>query len=415
MTNRFGWTVACLLLVAPAGLSEEWPGWRGPRSDGTSTETGLPLHWGKSENIRWKVLIPGKGHSSPIVWGNRIFLTTCTEDSGQRLLLCLDRSDGKVVWQREVIKSRLEAKHALNSYASATPATDGKHIWVTFLDAPDIQIACYDFDGNLVWRRSPGSFQSIHGFCSSPVLYRDMVILNGDQDAEAWIVALDQATGAERWRTNRPNRTRSYCTPLLIDVDGKKQLVLSGSKCVAGYDPDSGRQLWIVDGPTEQFVASLVYTEGVVFVTGGFPTLHVLGIRPDGSGNVTQTHVLWHETRGAGYVPSPIANGHCFFLVTDGGLASCLDAKTGKRHWMERLGRHHSASPVSAGGYLYFTDDDGTTWVLKADPTFQVVSRNTLGEECIASPAVAHGQLFLRTRQHLWCIGNADRRARRSD
>jgi outer membrane protein assembly factor BamB len=414
MRNRIGYAILTLLLVAASCQAEEWPGWRGPRGDGTSAETNLPVRWGATENVRWKVSIPGKGHSSPIVWGDRIFLTTCIEETGQRLLLCLDRSDGKILWQRQVLKAKLEPKHALNSYASSTPATDGKHVWVTFLDDPDILVACYDFDGNLTWRRSPGPFQSIHGFCSSPVLYRDLIILNGDQDAEAWIVALDQATGAERWRTDRPNRTRSYCTPLIIDAAGKKQLVLSGNKCVAGYDPDSGRQLWVLDGPTEQFVASLVYTDGVLCVTGGFPTLHLLGIRPDGTGNVTQTHVLWHETRGASYVPSPVADGHYFFVVTDGGLASCLEGKTGKRPWeKERLGRHHSASPVAAGGYLYFPDDDGTTWVLKAGPTFKVVSRNRLGEECIASPALAHGQIFLRTRQHVWCIGDGDRRARR--
>jgi outer membrane protein assembly factor BamB len=237
------------------------------------------------------------------------------------------------------------------------------------------------------------------------VLYKDLVILNGDQDALAYIVALDKTTGAERWRADRPNRTRSYCTPLIIEAAGRMQLVLSGSKCVASYDPDTGKQWWIVDGPTEQFVASLVFTDGVVFVTGGFPELHLLGIRPDGDGNVTHTHVLWHETRGASYVPSPIAHGHEFYVVSDSGTASCLEARTGKRLWMARLGRHHSASPVSAGDFLYFLDDAGEMFVLKAGPKFEVVSRNKLGEECRASPAISQGQIFIRTLNHLYCIG----------
>jgi outer membrane protein assembly factor BamB len=397
-----------LLILAGTSRAEEWPGWRGPRGDGTSTETGIPIHWSKTENVQWKAAIPGKGHSSPVIWGDRIFLTTCLEDSGKRLLLCLSRLDGKPLWQREVLTTKLEEKHLLNSYASSTAVTDGQHVWVTFLQTPRIVVVAYDMDGNKVWRQSPGNFYSKHGFCSSPVVYKDMVILNGDQDAEAWIVALDKTSGAERWRTDRPNRTRSYCVPLIIDAGGRKQLVLSGSKCVASYDPDTGKQLWLLDGPTEQFVASLVYQDGVIFLTAGFPTYHIMGIRPDG-------HVLWHDTRGAGYVPSPIAHGHYFFLVNDNGIASCLAIQTGKRLWMERLGHHHSASPVTAGDYLYFPDDNGTTYVLRAGPKFEVVSRNALADECYASPAISHGQIFVRTLHHLYCIGRTERAERGSD
>jgi outer membrane protein assembly factor BamB len=313
-----------------------------------------------------------------------------------------------LLWQRVVLTSKLERKHRLNSYASSTPVTDGKHVWVTFLQEPDIQVVCYDFDGNEVWRRSPGRFFSMHGFCSSPVLYKDLLIINADQDAEAYLVALDKHTGAERWRADRPNRTRSYCAPLIVEAAGRPQLVLSGSKCVASYDPDTGKQLWVIDGPTEQYVASLVYTDGVLFLTAGYPDYHNMGIRPDGMGNVTRTHVLWHEkttARKAAYVPSPVAHGQYFFLVSDLGTASCFDARTGKRLWMEQLGRHHSASPVVAEDRLYFVDDDGTTHVVKAGPTFELLSRNALAEDCRASPAVSRGQIFLRTLHHLVCIG----------
>jgi outer membrane protein assembly factor BamB len=406
MATRLACTGLALFFVTSLANAEEWPGWRGPRGDGTSVETNLPIHWSSTNNVCWKVPIPGKGHSSPIVWGERIFLTTCVEEEEKRMLLCLDRSDGRLLWQREVLKSKLEPKHNLNSFASATPATDGKHVWVTFLQYPTMQVACYDFDGNKVWQRSPGQFHSVHGFCSSPVIYKEFVIINGDQDAEAWIVALDKATGAERWRTDRPNRTRSYCTPLVIEAAGRRQLILSGSKCVASYDPDSGKQIWIIDGPTEQFVSSLVFTDNVLFLTAGFPTYHLMGIRPDGHGNVTNSHILWHDRRAADYVPSPIAHGKYFFFVNDNGMsAGCIVAKTGERLWTQRLGRHHSASPVSAGGYLYFLDDDGNTFVLKAGPKFELVSRNALDEECYASPAIAHGQIFIRALHHLYCIG----------
>jgi outer membrane protein assembly factor BamB len=403
-----------LLVLTPPASAGDWPCWRGPHRDGTSDETSIPIRWSRTENICWNVAIPGKGHSSPIVWGDRIFLTTCQEKEEQRLLLCLDRHDGKLLWQRVVVTAKLEPKHQLNSYASSTPATDGRHVWVSFMDDPNMAVCCYDFDGKQVWRRSPGEFHSRHGFCSPAVLYKDLVILNGDQDDVAYLVALDKATGAERWRADRPNRTRSYCPPIIIDAAGKKQLVLSGSKCVASYDPDTGKQIWLMDGPTEQFVASLVYRDNVIFLTAGFPEHHIMGIRPDGEGKITRSHILWRDQRGASYVPSPIAHGDYFFLVSDEGIASCLEIHSGKRRWMEHLGRHHSASAVSAGDYLYFPDDDGTTFVVRAGPKFEIVSRNVLGEECSASPAIANGQLFLRTLHHLWCIGSSERRQRSS-
>lgn len=407
MANRWAYTAVILFLLTAGIRAEPWPAWRGPRGDGTSAEVNVPIRWSSSDNISWKVPIPGKGHSSPIVWDERIFVTTCLEKEEKRLLLCLNRSNGRLLWQREVLQAKLERKHNLNSYASATPATDGKHVWVAFLQDPNLQVACYDFDGNKIWQRSPGEFHSIQGFCSSPVLYKDLVIINGDQDAEAWIVALDKATGAERWRADRPNGTRSYCTPLLIDAAGKKQLVLSGSKCVASYDPDTGNQIWILDGPTEQFVSSMVFAEQVLFLTAGYPTHHLMGIRPNGKGNVTKTHVLWHDRQAADYVPSPIAHGKYFFFVNDNGVAGCIAAKTGERLWTQRLGRHHSASPVSVGDYVYFLDDDGMTFVLRAGPKFEVVHQNALNEECYASPAISHGQIFIRALHHLYCIGPA--------
>jgi outer membrane protein assembly factor BamB len=400
--------VLALGTFAWADNPEEWSGWRGPRRDGTSHETGFPVRWSATEGVVWKIPISGKGHSSPVVWGDRVFVTTCLEENGDRKLLCLDAKDGHALWERVVVTTPKERKHGLNSYASATPVTDGKRIWVGFLEeSKRFSIFCYDFDGKLLWKKSPGEFHSVHGFCSSPLLYKDMVIWNGDQDAEAYIVALDQATGEERWRADRPNRTRSYVPPVIFEAAGRPQMVLSGSKCVASYDPDTGKQIWIIDGPTEQFVASMIYAEGIFFITGGFPDWHVLGIRPDGQGNVTSTHIAWRDKGKdiCSYVPSPVAWGSHFFIVSDVGNATCFEAKTGKRMWKEKLGRHHSASPVAAGGLLYFPDDNGITYVVKAGPSYELVAKNELGEECYASPALSRGRIYLRTAKSLFCIG----------
>jgi hypothetical protein len=387
-------------------LAEDWPQWRGPRGDGSSLESA-PTVWSETQNIRWKTPIPGKGHSSPVIFGDRIFVTTCIEDTQQRLILCVDRISGKILWQREVLRAPLEQKHNLNSFASATPATDGAHVWVAFFERPKIELVCYDFDGNEIWRKSPGEFHSVHGFCSSPVLYKNMVILNCDQDAPADIVAYDRATGSEVWRAPRPNRTRSYCTPLIRTLAGREQLMLSGTKCVASYDPNTGKQLWLIDGPTEQFVASLVETKGILFLTAGFPTYHLLAIDPSGTGNVTKSNILWHDHRGAAYVPSPVASGDYFFVVSDDGIGTCWDAKSGKMLWKHRLGAHHSASAVSSGGNIYFSADDGETFVFKASAQYEQVSINSIGEELRASPAISQGQIFLRGGQHLFCIADA--------
>lgn len=417
-TRRFALLALTLCLAPLTATAEDWPAWRGPRLDGTSNDTNVPLRWSATDNVAWKTSIPGVGHSSPAIHGNHVFLTTCLLKEQQRVLLCLDRRDGKILWQRVVVTSPLERKHKLNSWASSTPATDGKHVYVVFLKQPDVVVACYDYQGELVWSKSPGKFYSPHGFCSSPILYKDKVIVNADQDPAnskqtevGYVVALNKATGAERWRIVRPHHTRSYCAPLIVEAAGKQQLVLSGSKCFASYDPDTGKLHWIMDGPTEQFVASPVYGSGLFFLTAGFPTFHNLAVKPDGSGNVSKTHVAWHEKKigreMASYVPSPIAHGPWFFVVSDYGKVHCFEAKTGKRLWAQQLGEHHSASPVSANGNLYFIADDGVTHVLKAGDKFEEVSRNDLGEECYSSPAIAGGQLFIRTQHHLWCIGSA--------
>lgn len=417
MLSRCSLALCLLCWLTPLTVrAENWPAWRGPRGDGSSTETGLPLRWSNTDNVVWKTPLPGSGYSSPIIWGDRVYLTWCLDEDAKpekpRVLACLDRLSGKILWEKTVLRSKLEQKHGENSWASATPATDGEHVWVAFLDMPSMVVVCYTMDGKEVWRKSPGKLLSRHGFCSSPTLYRDLVILNGDQDAVAYLVALDKKTGAERWRADRPKKTRSYCAPIIVEAAGKTQLVLSGNRCVASYDPATGKQHWLIDGPTEQYVASLVYHDELFFLTTGFPEYHLMAIRPDGEGNITASKsIAWHHrklpAREASYVPSPVAhNGH-FFVVSDQGYASCFEAKSGKKMWMEKLGRHYHASVLVAEGRGYFIADEGDTYVVKAGPTYELLAKNELGEKVFASPATAQGQLFIRGVRHLYCIGTA--------
>ncbi|MBI1311196.1 PQQ-binding-like beta-propeller repeat protein [bacterium] len=414
--------------------AENWPCWRGPRGDGTSLEEGIPTAWNgeTGQNIRWKVELPGSGHSSPVIWDDRIFVAACLEDSQERILLCLDRHTGRTLWQQTVLKSPLETKHTLNSYASSTPATDGKLVFVSFLQvdgstvpAPNVGkprpitpgemvVAAYDFDGQLKWKVKPGEFVSAHGYCSNPVLYRDTVIVNGDHDGNSYIVALNRDTGKTVWKQKRANGIRSYVTPLIRDINGRTQMVLSGSEAITSFNPDDGSVYWTVDGPTEQFVASMVYDGSYFFMAAGFPTHHVVAVKPDGSGNVTETHIKWHSTDAKCYVPSPVLCSGLLFVADDRGTGSAFDAKTGEKVWRDRMGNHFSTSLITNAGKVFFVADDGVTKIV--DPgtqsesgTPEIIAENPLGESTYASPAIAHGSLFIRGEKHLFCIGETSK------
>lgn len=405
--GRF-WGLGLLLLAlnAARGWGEEWPWWRGPRGDGSSLEKNVPLKWSATENVAWKAAVPGIGHASPIVRGDKIFTVSAILETEERMLLCYDRKTGRQLWQKMVVKTPLERKHDLNSFASSTPATDGTNVYVAFLDRREMVAAAYDMEGNLRWSVRTGAFNSMHGFCSSPVLYKDKVILNGDHDGDSYIVALSREDGRTLWKIPRENKTRSYCVPTIFQLSGRTQMVLSGDKTVASYDPNNGKQHWIMDGPTEQFVASIVYnpTADLLFVTGGYPDLHILGLRHDGRGRIGEEKIAWRSNKGVSYVPSPVSVGDWFFIVSDGGIATCYNAKSGKIEWQERLRGGHHASLVAAENRVYFLGDDGTTTVVEAGPEFKVLARNELGERCFASPAISEGQLFLRSDEHLYCV-----------
>lgn len=419
-----GWLLFTLMAAGQV-QAENWSGWRGPRGDGTSQEKDLPTKWNAEtgENIAWKVAVPGEGHSPPTIWEDRLFLATCLPEAEKRMLLCLDRKSGKTLWERQVVESKLETKHRLNSRASCTPATDGEKVYVCFLQvdgstipAPnvgtprpitpgEIIVAAYDLDGNEKWKANVGKFISAHGFSSNPVLYEDLVIVNGDHDGDGYIVALDKSNGEERWRVRRDHGIRSYVTPIIRDVNGRTQMVLSGSQSVASYDPLTGKRHWFMEGPTEQFVASMVFDGDLFFLTCGFPEHHIVAIRPDGEGTIEDSKIAWRTNRGAGYVPSPILVGPYLLVITDGGILSCFDASSGERHWMKRIGTRFSASPVAADGLAYFTSDEGVTTVLRPGDELDIVAENPLGEDCSSSPAISQGSLFIRGHQHLLRVG----------
>ena len=426
MNTRTSIFAIVLVLVTVTGLNaENWPGWRGPRGDGTSESTSLPMSWDGSsgENIKWKAAIPGTGHSSPVVYGDRIFVASCLPKTQERVLISIDRNTGKILWQKTVLKARLEKKHSLNSFASGTPATDGETVIASFLEvesteinAPNVGgkrkiypgtvvVAAYDFDGNEKWKVKPGSFVSAHGFCSCPVFFKDLVIINGDHDGKSYILALNKKTGDVVWKVPRKYGIRSYVTPLIRNVAGRTQMVFSGSKHIISLDPSNGKQHWMVEGPTEQFVSSMVYDGQQFYMCAGFPTYHVMAIDGSGQGDVTDTAVKWHVKNVRCYVPSPVVIGKYLIVADDRGTANCFDTKTGERHWQNRLGNHFSASLLSVNGLAYLLADDGTMKIVRPGKELEVVAENKLGESCYASPAVAGDQLFIRGEKNLYCIG----------
>lgn len=405
--------------------AENWPGWRGPRGDGSSNSQSPPLQWNAEtgDGIVWKTEIPGIGHASPIIWEDHAFIVTCDLEAQMRQLIALDAKKGDILWKRDVINAKLEKKHALNSFASGTPATDGKLVYVTFFEAGDQEIiapnvgserkifpgkmvvAAYDYEGNQKWIVKPGEFISAHGYSSCPVLYKDLVIVNGDHDGDSYILAINKNTGETVWKTKRSYGIRSYCTPLIREIDGRTQMVFSGSKHIISLNPENGNVHWVVEGPTEQFVASMVYDGELFYMCAGFPTYHVMGIDPRGKGDVTESHVRWHSKEVRCYVPSPVVIGDYLIVADDRGTANCYSTKDGTRLWLDRLGNHFSASLLQANGLAYLIADNGLTKIVKPGKELEIVAENPLNEYVYASPALANNRLFIRGEKHLFCIG----------
>jgi outer membrane protein assembly factor BamB len=401
--------------LAAAALADNWPQFRGPRSQGLSLETGLPVKWSASSNVRWKTPLPGPGHSSPIVWGERIFLTAFRPEGSMRrlfgsaqgklLVLCLEKGSGRVLWEREVAAERIEPVHSTNSPASPTPATDGRYLYVYFGSRG---LVCFDFDGKKIWENLLGPFPNEWGSASSPVLYGNMVLLNCDTDAEDFLLAVDKNTGKTLWRTSRSEVNRSWPTPFIWHAEGRDEVVVSGSGRVKGYDPRDGRELWSVSGLTTWVTPTPVSAHGLLYVAANGPGGNIImAIRPGGRGDATRTHVAWRYDRSAPYSSSPVVVGDYLYAVKNGGVMTCLNAKTGALVWQERLparGEYY-ASLLAADGKVYALSEGGEVTVVAAKPAFEVLSTNQMGERCMASPAISGGQIFIRTDQHLFCIG----------
>ena len=405
--------LSCLSAAISNAMAEDWPQFRGPTGQGLSGATGLPIEWSETENIAWKVAIPGLGWSSPVIKGGHVFLTTAVPvDEGHELrTLCLDARSGETVWDVKVFDQpggESIEKHAKNSHASPTPVIEGDRIYVHF--GPH-GTACLNInDGQPVWKNHEIEYAPNHGNGSSPVLAGDMIVIPCDGRDEQFVLGLTKATGNIVWRTERdvkPEKGFSFCTPLVIDVGGRQQAICPGSGAVFAYDPQTGSEIWRVTyGEGFSVVPRPVYGNGLLYVCTGFGDGRLLAIDPSGTGDITDTHVKWTMKKGVPRSSSLLLVGNELFTADDVGIATCVDALTGETHWQKRLGGNYSASPLYTNGLIYFQAEGGSTTVIRASTEFEEVAQNALSEEerTFASFAVHEGALLLRSEGHLYRI-----------
>jgi outer membrane protein assembly factor BamB len=422
--------LAALLLVAALALpalAGNWPQWRGPGGDSVSAEKGLPLEWAEGKNVLWKCPLPGDGASTPAVWGDAAFVTC--QRGEDLLLLKINTAGGKVEWERTVgtgalprsAKGRGKQKfHPLHNLASPSPVTDGRRVFAHFGNG---DLAAYDFAGRRLWRRNlqeeHGPYTVWWGHANSPVLYEGLVIAACMQDsltdlgkpaADSYLVAYDQATGEQRWKTARDTGARAeecdaYTTPVFAEVDGRTQMIVMGASRLDAYDPATGARLWWLPGLTgNRTITGPTVAGGVVYATCGMRR-DLVAVRPGGAGELPPTAVLWRAKEATPDTPCPVVTGGLLFAVADSGIAQCLDAKTGAARWKHRLGEDHKASPLAAEGRVYFLGLRGRCTVVAAQAEFKKLAENRLEDEFVASPAAAAGRLYLRGRKSLYCLG----------
>jgi len=405
-------SLLCCCLLTISLRAGDWPEFRGPTAQGIYAGKELPTEWQAGKNIAWKKKIPGLGWSSPAVVEGRIYLTTATPGtvsvSAQSLrALCLDAATGNTIWNQEVFKQSADAPRiqSKNSHASASPLVYAGKVYIHFGHQGS---ACLNAaDGKVIWTSRELHYAPVHGNGGSPVLVDGMLIFSCDGASDSLVAGLDAATGAVKWskpRTWDSQKKFAFCTPLAIAVDDRKQVVLPGAGGVAAYDPSTGNEIWKVHYSGYSVVPRPAFAHGLVFVSTGFDSPSLLAIRVDGQGDVTRSHVAWTIKNGAPRNASPLVVGDELYMVADSGLASCLDAKSGKVHWQERLAGAYSASPLFANDMVYFLSEQGLTTVVKAAKQFEIVARNALSEKTLASCAAADGALYLRTDQHLYRI-----------
>lgn len=392
-----------LSIVLPSpGAELHWPRFRGPSGQGDTSLTSLPTVWGKDgRNIVWRTKVPGVGNSSPIIWADHVFLTSSNDKGDERFVHCFERATGKLRWTRQAPARPPEpGVRDKNGFASATPVTDGERV-IAFLGS--CGLVCYDFDGKLLWHYDALTVKTTHGIGSSPLLYKDLVILAQDQNqSDSIFLALDKRTGKKVWQGKR-SRGMTWTTPVVVRVGDHDELILAGAETVRGYDPATGKELWSLRGPTTEVVPAIVVGKDLIYSASGRngPTL---GLRPGGAGDITQTNLVWRAVRGGPHVPTPALVKGRLYTANDTGVVSALDAATGKLIFLERLDDRFAASPIVAGDLLYFPAESGITYVIRAADSLDVVARNDLGSPILASPAVAAGRIFLRTQEEVVCV-----------
>ncbi len=391
--------------ISPATDAENhWPSFRGPMQQGVVLRGDLPKAW----NTLWKTPLPGRGNSSPIVWNNAIFLTSegprpeTADASPDRFLLALDRGDGHILWKHTApVPKETEKLYWKNTFASSTMVTDGERV-IAFLG--NSGLVCCDLAGNRLWHTDLGVFPTMHGPGTTPVLYRDLVIVVQDQTkGTSLCAAYDKRTGEPRWKNERPNQA-GWSNPVLLRIGDRDELIYNGANIVISYDPATGKELWRVNGSSEESIPMIVTGGGMLFSASG-RNGPILAIRPSGNGDVTASHVAWRNERGGPHVPSPAYVDGRLYIVNDTGIATCLDATTGETVWQYRLRGRFSMSPLIFGDKLLVISEDGQITVFRTGKAFEAVDEHALGEGVLTTPAVLDGRLYIRTAENVLCIG----------
>lgn len=416
MTRRLVSLLALLLFVAPSALADNWPAWRGPTGDGQCTEKNLPTKWSTTENVRWKTALPGPGNSTPIIWGDRIFLTQAKENGKKRLVMCFKRSDGSELWKKETEYKDKETTHKTNPYCSASPVTDGERVVASLGSAG---MVCYDMAGKELWRKDVGKLEQIWGNASSPILYGDLAILWCGPGERQFLLAVDKKTGKDVWKHDEPGGAfgkaqkdwlGSWSTPIIIKVKDQDQLVLSVPEKLKGFDPKTGKELWSCSGLGKLVYTSPVHANGIVVSMSGYHQ-PALAVQLGGEGDITKDRLWHHKDKVPQRIGAPVIVGDHAYILNENGTPQCFELKTGKEAWEPdkkdkgRASETNWGSMVAADGKLYVTDQKGTTVIFAASPEYKVIGKNSLGEHTNASIAVSNGDLFIRTDNHLWCIG----------
>jgi outer membrane protein assembly factor BamB len=400
-----------LLLSSPLFAQDNWPEFLGPTQDNHSPTAAIPAQWSETQNVTWKTAIPGQGWSSPVIFDNQIWLTTATEDGLSRRALCIDKTTGKILHDIEVFRIPEPAhKNSFNSYASPTSVIEKGRVYVCFgADGS----ACLDTaTGRILWKNTDLKVNHMEGAGSSPILYKDLYILNCDGTDVQYMAALDKNTGQIAWKSPRntvfgfrfaPMR-KAYSTPLMIQVDGKDQLIAVSAYRLAGYDPDTGKEIWFCHLPGFSNTSRPVFGQGLLFVPTGYERSDLWAIRPGGQGDITPTNIAWKFTEASALMPTPILVGDELYMPCDSGVVRCLDAKTGKELWKQRLAPAFVASPLYANNLVYVFTNKGLAIPLKPGKEFQPLPESQLEGRFMASPAVSGNALFLRTDTHLYRI-----------